>query len=159
MAGTEKEISILDLIPYITDTVSSGGTVDMTVPGNSMRPTLLDRVSKVRLKAIETPKRGDMVLYRRENGAYILHRIVKENENGTFVFCGDAQYRLEKGIRREQMLAVVSDFSRRAKWRSCDDLFYQCWWRICVQARGCRHLSAAVRRRLNKLYSALSGSV
>ena len=132
--------------------------MEITVPGNSMKPTLLDRVSRVRLKAIEDPKRGDMVLYRRDNGTYVLHRIVKESEDGTFVFCGDAQYQLEKGIRREQMLAVVSDFSRRAKWRSCDDPVYQCWWRICVQARGCRHLSAAVRRRIQKLYSELSGS-
>ena len=53
-----------------------------------------------------------MVLYRRQNGAYVLHRIAAIGADGTYMMCGDAQTVLEPGIRREQLLAVVTDFAR-----------------------------------------------
>ena len=145
-----KTVSIRDLIPTIQRSISNGGTVEMAVPGNSMKPTLINRVSVVRLTAITVPKRGDMVLYRRDNGTYVLHRIIKCSEDGTYVFCGDAQYQMEPGIRKDQMIAVVTAFSRREKWISCDDPVYRCWWRICVGLRGWRHIRSAVRRRMWK---------
>ena len=145
---TEKILlSIQDIIPPIENKLAVGGSVEMTVPGNSMKPTLLDRVSIVRLTGITSPKRGDMILYRRDNGVYVLHRIVKACSDGTFVFCGDAQYRLEKGIHRDQLIGVVTDFSRRGKWISCDDPLYRCWWRVCIGTRGLRHICSALRRR------------
>ena len=147
---TEKIVlSIQDIIPPIENKLAAGGSVEMTVPGNSMKPTLLDRVSIVRLTATSNPKRGDMVLYRRDNGVYVLHRIIKACSDGTFVFCGDAQYRLEKGIRRDQLIGVVTDFSRRGKWISCDDLLYRCWCRVCIGTRGLRHIWSALKRRWN----------
>ena len=148
-SNLSKTVSIHDVIPTVLLAISNGGSVEMTVPGNSMKPTLLDRVSIVRLTATSNPKRGDMVLYRRDNGVYVLHRIVKVCSDGTFVFCGDAQYRLEKGIHRDQLIGVVTDFSRRGKWISCDDLFYRCWWRVCIGTRGLRHICSALRRRWN----------
>ena len=139
-------------MPTIEKKLSVGGTVEMTVPGNSMRPTLIDRVSVVRLAGITAPKRGDMVLYRRDSGTYVLHRIIKCCEDGTYVFCGDAQYQRESGIRADQMIGVVAAFSRRRRWISCDDPLYQCWWRICVGLRVWRHIRSAIRRRIeNKI--------
>ncbi len=147
---SSKTVSIQDLIPSVQLAISGGSSVEMTVPGKSMQPTLLDRVSRVRLSGVIAPKRGDMVLYCRDNGKYVLHRIIECNEDGTYVFCGDAQYQKEPGIRKDQMVAVVTAFSRRGKWISCDDPIYRCWWRICVGLRGWRHLRSAVRRRIFK---------
>ena len=151
-ASDGKTVSMQDLAPFIEKKILAGGSVELTVPGNSMRPTLLDRVSKVRLTAIKVPKCGDMVLYGRDNGTFVLHRIVKMCPDGSSVFCGDAQYQLEKGIHREQLIAVVYEFSRSEKWISCDNLIYQCWWRFCVHMRGWRHICAAIRRRMKKPY-------
>ena len=149
--GSTKTVSIQELAPYIQETVSSGGSVELTVPGKSMTPTLIDRVSQVRLVELSTPKCGDMVLYRRDNGQFVIHRIVKCEGDDSYVLCGDAQYQLEVGIRRNQMIALVSAFTRRGEWISCTNAAYQCWWRICVFLRPWRHICAAVRRRAEKL--------
>lgn len=148
-AAISKTVSIQELAPLILEAVSSGQSVKLTVPGKSMTPTLIDRVSQVRLEALSMPKRGDMVLYRRNNGQYILHRIVKCAKDGTFVLCGDSQYRLESGIRRDQLIAVVTAFKRRGDWISCTNVLYQLWWRICVSMRGWRHLRSALARRIH----------
>ena len=152
MPADTIRVSIHELAPSIAEITAAGGTVEMTVAGNSMKPTLLNRESTVRLTAITEPKRGDMVLYRRDSGVYVLHRVVKVCGDGSCVFCGDAQYQPETGIRRDQMLAVVCAFCRRRRWISCDDPRYRCWWRLCVGLRGWRRVSAAVKRRLRRLF-------
>ncbi len=150
-ADASKTVLIQELAPAIEQVISGGGSIEMTVPGKSMEPTLHDRISRVRVVKIAAPKRGDMVLYRRDNGKYVLHRIIECAEDGTFVLCGDAQYRKEPGIRREQMIAVVTAFTRGKNWISCEDPLYRCWWRICVSLRWWRHGWAAVRRRIRNL--------
>lgn len=135
-----KTVSIQELGPIIAQTVRSGCHVELTVTGKSMRPLLLDRVSRVELSAICEPKYGDMVLYRRSDGTYVLHRIVKCDADGTYSMCGDEQTVLEPGIRREQMIAVVLSFARRRRWRSCGSRWYGLWWHIHTKSRRFRHL-------------------
>ena len=138
--AVSKNVSIQELGPIIAQTVASGGTVELTVTGNSMRPLLVDRVSRVRLTALDEPKTGDMVIYRRDNGTYVLHRIVKCCEDGTYTMCGDGQTVLEPGLRRNQMIAVVQSFARHDKWRDCEAPLYKLWWHIHVADRPLRHL-------------------
>lgn len=135
-----KAVSIQELGPIIAHKVRSGGTAELTVTGRSMLPLLLDRVSRVKLTALGEPKYGDMVLYRRDSGTYVLHRIVKCCADGTYTMCGDGQTTLEPRLRRDQMIAVVSEFARRNRWRGCDGLLYKLWWRIHVADRPVRHL-------------------
>lgn len=133
-------VSMQELAPIIVQTVNAGGTAELTVTGRSMLPLLLDRVSRVKLTAITEPKYGDIVLYRRDNGTYVLHRIVKCCEDGTYTMCGDGQTVLEPRLRRDQMIAVVQSFARHDKWRSCENPLYKLWWRIHVADRPLRHL-------------------
>ena len=105
-----RSVTMQELVPAIMQAMQDGGSAELTVTGRSMTPLLRDRVSRVRLAAVSQPKRGDMVLYRRQNGAYVLHRIAAIGADGTYMMCGDAQTVLEPGIRREQLLAVVTDF-------------------------------------------------
>ena len=129
-----------ELAPIIAQTVSSGGIAELTVTGRSMLPLLLDRVSRVKLAAINEPKRGDMVLYRRSNGTYVLHRIIRCDPDGTYTMCGDGQTALEPCLRRDQMIAVVQSFARHSKWCGCKNPLYKLWWRVRVADRPIRHL-------------------
>ena len=74
-AKTVRSVSMQELAPAIVQAIQTGGSAELTVTGRSMTPFLRDRVSRVRLTAISQPKRGDVVLYRRQNGGYVLHRI------------------------------------------------------------------------------------
>ena len=150
-AKTVRSVSMQELAPAIVQTIRSGGSAELTVTGRSMMPLLRDRVSRVRLCAISRPKRGDMVLYRRQNGAYVLHRIAACCADGTYTMCGDAQTVLEPSIRRDQLIAVVTAFARGKKWCGCDDFGYRLWWTIRLADRPLRHIWMRIRRRLGSI--------
>ena len=136
--SSSRSVSIQELGPVIAQTVNAGDTAELTVTGRSMLPLLLDRVSRVKLKAITEPKRGDMVLYRRDSGTYVLHRLIRCEPDGRYTMCGDGQTRPEPGLRRSQMIAVVESFARRDRWCSCENKLYKLWWHIHVADRRAR---------------------
>lgn len=146
MSGESKTVSLEALIPAIGTALAAGGTAELTVVGHSMMPLLLDRVSRVRLIPVTAPKRGDMVLYRRQSGSYVLHRIVRCEADGTFTLCGDGQYLPERGIEGSQLIAVVSAFARREKWRDCGNIGYRLWWHLRLADRPGRRAIAKLKR-------------
>lgn len=90
-------------------------SVPLVISGNSMAPFLVHGRDTVYLSHItQPPQKGDMILFQRKNGAYILHRIYRER-NGAYDLVGDGQWHIEPGIRREQMLAVVNTVRRKGK--------------------------------------------
>lgn len=89
--------------------------VPLVVSGSSMTPFLAPGRDTVYLSAMsEPPKPGDVVLYRRDNGRYVLHRILRVNR-ASYTMIGDAQSIAEPGIRRDQFLAVVTAVRRKGK--------------------------------------------
>lgn len=140
-----------ELSPLIEEIIKSGGAAEITVTGSSMSPMLKDRKSNVRLSSAREIKNGDIPLYRRENGSYILHRIVGE-ENGTYTCCGDAQWRLEKGISKDQIIAMVTHFNRSNKWIPCTSAWYRCYWKLWVLIRPLRRIVFGGLRRIKLLF-------
>lgn len=142
------------LSPLMEEILRSGGSVELTATGNSMRPMLLHRISKVRLAPPGSLQKGDLPLYRRDNGAFVLHRVIAL-QNGSYTLCGDAQWHPEPGIRPEQIVAVATDFCRRNRWRSCRGRAYRAYWQIWLWIRPMRRLvvggSRKVFRMLRKL--------
>ena len=105
--------SMKTLVPLICDTVQNGGTFRLITAGTSMKPLLRDRTDTVVLKKALLPlKRYDIALYRRPNGQYVLHRVIKCEKNGTYTLCGDNQLLPEKGVRDDAVIAVVSHIER-----------------------------------------------
>jgi len=145
-----REIQMNSLSPLIEEILSSGGTAEITVTGNSMYPMLKHRKSQVRLAKPEKLSIGDLPLYRRENGAYILHRIV-DIDRESYTCCRDHQWHLEKGIRQAQMIAVVTDFKRGKHWVSCRNPGYRFYWRFWRLIRPIRRLVFGGLRRLKRL--------
>lgn len=139
-ATKSLEVSMSGLSPIIEEIISSGGSVELTVTGNSMRPLLKHKVSTVRLaKAPEVLYRGDVPLYRRDNGAYVLHRIIrKKSTDGhtEYMMCGDNQWVLEPSIRQDQLIAVMTAFSRDGKkWTDCKNAGYRIYTQMWMAVR------------------------
>lgn len=101
-----KELTVAEMLPLIEEAIDSGGVFTLYPKGDSMRPLIRQGQDAVELCAPDTVAKGDVVLFRREDGAFVLHRIVDETPDG-YVFCGDNQCVYETGIRREQMIAKV----------------------------------------------------
>lgn len=82
-----------------------------------MHPTLHAGRDGVVLTAPGKLRRGDILLFRRDSGEYLLHRVAKA-EPGKLVMNGDSQAWTE-AIRPEQVLAAVSHIRRKGKLISC----------------------------------------
>ena len=152
MQTAAKEVRMASLSPLMEEILQQGGTIELTVTGNSMRPMLLHKVSRVRLVPIETLQRGDLPLYRRQNGAFVLHRIT-DVQDGSYTCCGDNQWHRERGLRRDQMIAVVTEFSRRGddRWVSGNDRKYRLYWQLWLAIRPLRRLAFGGWRRVKAI--------
>ena len=124
------ELLMDQLLGLLEDTES----VPLVISGSSMIPFLVHGRDTVYLSKVAHPlKKGDMILYRRDNGAYILHRIYRV-DGETYTLVGDAQTQLEPEVRQDQVLAVVNTVCRKGKilhrGNFCWDFFAQIWIRM-----------------------------
>ena len=96
----------------------------LVISGNSMSPFLVHGRDTVYLSRLDRPaKRGDVLLYKRESGAYILHRVYKV-EKDSYTMVGDAQTQLEQGIRQDQIIAIMTSALRKGKLQKKGSF----WW-------------------------------
>lgn len=107
------------------------GALPLVVSGSSMTPFLRHGQDTVYLSRLTRPvRRGDILLYQRRSGGYVLHRVWKA-ENGTYTMVGDAQTILEHGIRDDQIIAIVTAAQRRGKKCAPGSFwwdFYEKYW-------------------------------
>ncbi len=122
-----EEVYLADAIAVIDEVLSSGGEFQMFPKGTSMLPLLVQgRDSVVLRRHDECPaKKHDIAFYRRANGQFVLHRVMKVCRDGSYVMCGDNQFVLEPSILPEQIIGYVSLIYRGKKpWR-LDSLRYR----------------------------------
>ena len=92
-------------------------SASIPVSGISMYPFLTPNCDYVGLRPMDTVRcrPGMIVLFRRESGAYVLHRIIKCKNESVFL-AGDGQCILEGPIHISQVVGWVSHVYRRGKW-------------------------------------------
>ncbi|MBQ7901869.1 MAG: S24 family peptidase [Clostridia bacterium] len=73
--------SINDLMPLIKETISQGKSIRFSVTGNSMFPLFANRRDSVTVSPADKIKKYDIVLHRRADGTYIMHRVIKVKGN------------------------------------------------------------------------------
>lgn len=122
----------------------------LVITGNSMSPFLIHGRDTVYLSRLTRPiRRGDMLLYQRENGGYVLHRVYKAAPEG-LTMIGDAQTVLEPGIRQEQAIAIVTRVERKGKLLGPGSFwwafFEKIWIRIIPLRRTVEHLYSWTKR-------------
>jgi signal peptidase I len=121
---SKPKIQLELLLPAIEEAFSRDTTFKIPITGTSMNPLLYEKRDFVLIKKPSFPLEiGDIPLYRRENGAFVLHRVVDKNESG-YVMCGDNQFILEFGITDENVIGVVSEMSIDGKLISVNDAQY-----------------------------------
>lgn len=115
------KISLCDMLPIIQEAFSNGKSFSLPITGTSMNPLLYQGRDYVEIEKPELPLAvGDIPLYRRKNGDFVLHRVVKIKENGEYVMCGDNQFLLEKGVTDFDIIGVVKKITRDGREFSVD---------------------------------------
>jgi len=126
--------------------LAEGRSIQIYPQGYSMYPLFVPGRDQAVIAPAETEKlkRGDVVLYRRESGILVLHRIWKRTAEG-FYMVGDNQSETEGPLRPEQIKGILCRVVRRGKSFSVRNPLYI--------------LSAALWLRLRPFRPVLSGAV
>lgn len=132
--------------------LEQGGTFPLGITGSSMTPFLVHGRDTVYLSRVSgSLKKGDMILYRRDNGMLVLHRIARV-EDGGYTLVGDAQTELEPGIRLDQVLALVTSVCRKGKHLGRDSFCWTFFEKIWIRMIPARPMIMAVYGRLRSLF-------
>ena len=128
-----------DVFPLMLEALDRGQSVRFSPRGTSMLPMLRQGTDTVTLSPVTGRLRKyDLPFYRRADGSFVLHRIVATGESYTCM--GDNQFQPEPGLTQEQMIAVVTAFSRGGKEYSVTAPAYWVYCRFWHITRPVRHL-------------------
>jgi len=127
---------IVDTREYLDQMLPLLGSVQKNIPlpvtGTSMAPFLHPGDTVYLTKPTCSLSPGDIVLYRRSDGSYILHRIIRLGIEGIVWITGDNQTVLEPVQAQQQIVAKVITAKRNGRILTTDSLiwrFYQTVWR------------------------------
>ncbi len=155
------EIHLEDTIGVIEEILASDGEFRMAPRGRSMRPLIVEGRDTVVLarKAPCDIRRYDMLFYRRKNGQFVLHRLMRIEKDGTYTMCGDAQTVLEKGIRSEQIIGYVQGLYRKGRFVTLHSFGYRLylafWSRLFL--RRCFLLVGRILRKIARILHGKKG--
>lgn len=149
MESNVKVLSSEELIPSLLELLNEADCVPLVISGNSMTPFLVHHRDTVYLSKIQRPlARGDMILYRRDSGKYVLHRIYR-TDSCSYTLIGDAQTVLERDIRPDQVLALVIAVRRKGKLLRPGSFWWEFFRRIWIRL-------IPLRPRILAIYSLIS---
>ncbi|MDE6699767.1 MAG: S24/S26 family peptidase [Acetatifactor sp.] len=103
-----------------------GRTIQFQPIGYSMYPLFVPGRDQAVVAPIRdtVPGRGDVVLYRRDGGILVLHRIWKRGRDG-FYLVGDNEHQIEGPLRRDQIKGILVGIVRKGRYFSVNNLLYR----------------------------------
>lgn len=136
-------------MPVIREKLELGGRVQFLASGNSMYPLLKHGRDTIILEHVrgEECRKYDVILYQRENGQYVVHRIVGRKEDG-WILRGDHQYIKEYSVGEDQVIGKMIAFERKGRSCHTDQFLYRLYVYGWVNSAGIRRVLHAVGRRI-----------
>ncbi len=125
------------------------GKILQTTVGDSMEPILKNRQNFVLLEKAEgILKKYDLPLYKRPNGQYVLHRIIKVRKND-YITCGDNRWKKEV-IPHEWVIACTSGYYKGKSFISVDDKDYKKYLKTLGMRRKKLWIKSIIKRLFNE---------
>ncbi len=97
-------------------------------------------------------KKYDIPLYRRDDGKYVLHRVLKVRKDD-YVICGDNRYSREYGICDRHVIGVLSTIIRDGKERRLSGWRYRLYVLIWCDFFYVRAAILWLKNRVGRLFS------
>ena len=144
-----EDFLMKDIFPVIEEGIKNGGRFRFYPKGASMLPLIRQGKDSVVFASADDVKKYDIVLYRRDEGKLVLHRIVEKDKNG-YIMCGDGQFWFEKGIKEEQLLAKVVGIYREETYISVEDKKYKRYSKRHVFGIVIKRFSLRVKNKLRR---------
>lgn len=102
----QSRVEMQVLVDLMGEAFALGKTFSFTPYGDSMLPTLQNGKDTITLAPDVHYAAGDIILFRRPSGKYVLHRIVGKLRGG-FMLCGDNENVIEYPIFPKDIVAKV----------------------------------------------------
>ena len=141
--------SMEDIVTLSKPMLDAGKSVKFTVVGNSMYPLFINNRDKVTVVKSGKIKKRDIILYRREDGSYVLHRVVGKGKLG-YKLCGDDQIAIEYPVKKEDVIAVMTSFERKGKEYSTKCLWYRIYSFLWCLFIGLRPLKFKIAKKFKR---------
>lgn len=145
----ERSVRLDAVMPVIRERLASGQTVRFSPKGASMLPMLRQGIDSVELSPPpERLKKYDLPLYQRPDGQYALRRVAAVKESYTCI--GDNQFVEEPGVSHEQVIAMMTSFTRGRKSYTVHSPAYRLYCRLWCGSRPIRRLYRRIAGRLRR---------
>lgn len=131
--------------------LNDNNIIQIEPQGYSMYPLFIPGRDKAILEKVDfnTLHTNDIILYRRDQGILVLHRICKITSSGYYLV-GDNQYEIEGPLRKNQIFGHCIGFIRNGKEISTQNILYRTitrLWLILLPVRKyCFSFTRLVRR-------------
>ena len=154
MNSSGQKIRLEDIITILEEKLRDGASVTFSPDGVSMLPLIRPGKDSVTLSGHIKPRVGDTVFYKRPSGQFVLHRIVAKEEDA-FVLLGDNQLVLEKGVKEDWVIGVVTSIWRGEKELKRDSKKLSIYLKVILP---CHRLCLRSRRFLGKIKRKIKGN-
>lgn len=154
MAGERAAVDTTRLFDDLAPLIAQGQLVRITVAGHSMSPFLAGGRDEVVLSALggHALRPLDVLLYRRADGRYVMHRLVKRRGDELYMM-GDAESKREGPLRFDQICAVATAFVRKGRTIETDNWRWRFLSRLWLWLRPVRRLLLRLNWRIGKVRS------
>ena len=135
----------------IEEELAEQGVYYGTTHGDSMEPLLHDRRQTIVLKPLTgRAKKHDVVLVKRDDGQYVLHRVVKVLSDG-YLTRGDNRFHADAPVREEQVLARLDGYYHGTTFVPVEAAKYRAYLAFWVK-NPCRFLYLAARGGFRRVF-------
>ena len=116
------------------------------IAGTSMMPLLKEGRDRVELEPCsqERLKKGDVVLYKKNDGTLVLHRIIKTENGEFFTVLGDHQFNNAERVNKNQIIAVACGFFIKGRYVTEKTRWYRMYKKIWLCNLNFRRIILAV---------------
>ena len=146
-----SDMSLVEMWPVMEEQIKAGKNVKFIPGGNSMLPLIRPGVDSVIIKkAPNKLKKYDLPLYRRKNGSFVLHRVVRVR-NDVYDMRGDNQNWIETGVSQEQILALAIGMYKNGEYISFSGVKYWIYSRKRHLRQNLSRIKRVILRTLKKV--------
>ena len=116
------------------------------ITGTSMLPLLKEGRDRVELEPCsqERLKKGDVVLYKKNDGTLVLHRIIRVENGEFFTVLGDHQFNNAERVNKNQIIAVARGFFIKGRYVNEKTRWYRLYKKIWLCNLNVRRMILAV---------------
>lgn len=108
------------------------GYAVVPITGTSMLPLLKEGRDLVELESCsqERLKKGNVVLYKKNDGTLVLHRIIRVENGEFFTVLGDHQFKNAERVNKNQIIAVACGFFIKGRYVNEKTRWYRLYKKI-----------------------------